>query len=94
MFELRLSCAPELSVRTRVINALLEFPASVRELEIAGCGSVRSIRRALKELREGGNVVRIGRDGRSHRYGFRKGIGYRVLGEDGNEVKEPLIRLE
>jgi hypothetical protein len=73
MFELRQACAPRYSVKTRVINALREFPATVRELEAAGCGSPSAIRRVLRKL--DGVVVLAGR-----RYALRgPGGGYKLL---------------
>jgi predicted RecB family endonuclease len=73
MFELRQACAPQYSVKTRVIEALREFPATVRELEAAGCGSPSSIRRVLRALN--GVVVLSGR-----RYALLSpGRGYKLL---------------
>lgn len=76
-FSLQLFCRPVYSVKTRVLNALQEFPATVRELESAGCGSGRSIRRVVKALVDSGGVERIG----GARYALRRGAGagYEVL---------------
>ena len=72
MFELRQDCAPQYSVKTRVINALREFPATVRELEAAGCGSPSAIRRVLRAI--DGVVLLSGR-----RYALRSVGGYKLL---------------
>lgn len=83
MLEMRLSIRPNYSVRTRVIEALRAFPATVRELEGADCGSSSSIRRVLRALaKEGGVFVLSGR-----RYGLREAAaGYKMLesGEAGS----------
>lgn len=71
-FELRLCAAPVYSVRTRVIMELQQFPATVRELEQAGCGSPSQIRRVLCKL-EG--LVRL----QGARYAFKSAEKYKLL---------------
>ncbi len=82
MFELRQDHRLEYSVKTRVILELQKFPATVRELERAGCGSLTSIKRVVKQLEDAGEATRMGREyGKmsSTRYALRKGAGYKFL---------------
>ncbi len=81
-FELRQDHRFEYSVKTRVIMELQKFPATVRELERAGCGSLTSIKRVVKQLADAGEVTRLGRVyGKKDpaTYALRKGAGYKFL---------------
>lgn len=65
----------QLSVKARVIEALRQFPATVRELEADGCGAQSSIRRALRAIAVDGSVVLL--PGR--RYALRAAERYTLL---------------
>ena len=82
MMSMRLCVRPNYSVKVRVLAKLGEFPSTVRELESAGCGSTRSIRRVLQALRHDGDVIYFGsaRYG-GRRYALRRGDHYVFLGE-------------
>lgn len=81
--SLELRCAARGSVRTRVIDRLAQFPASVRELDSAGCGSRASIRRVVRCLLADGGAVRIAsRDGRGFRYALRSGARYEFWSDE------------
>ena len=61
------------TVKTRVFAALQNAPATVRELEAAKCGPIRSIRRALSELTTAGAVSRHeGNVGEGARFALRR----------------------
>ncbi len=72
----------EYTVKTRVIMELQKFPATVRELERAGCGSLTSIKRVVKQLVDAREVTCTGRlygKKDSTRYALRTGARYKFL---------------
>ncbi len=75
MSALRLACVPVYSVKTRVILELEQMPATVGELENAGCGARSSIHRVVRRMLSDGEALRL--PGR--RYALRNAPAYEVL---------------
>ena len=81
MMRMELRTAPTYSVKTRVLMELERFPATVKDLVNAGCGSDGQVRYALRQLARAGDGLEITMRGRAREkwYGLKRGAGYKVL---------------